>query len=126
MARRGSRPIIFVCSDISITGDLISESVIASSQNEAISIFKGKYGQSPKSILGPFYHKKKQILENTRALKFTNEVKKAEYEGWIVNAMMLADPPNHAFLVFLGRIDGKKINIPTGTIVVPCSNLRLI
>lgn len=126
MARRGSRPIIFVCGDVSVAGDLICESIIAPTQAEAISTFKNKYGQSPKTVLGPFYQKKKQILENTRSLKFTNEVKKAEYDGWIVNAMMLADPAYHAFLVFLSRIDGKKMNIPTGTIVVPCSNLRLI
>jgi hypothetical protein len=126
MSRRGSRPIIFVCGGISASGDLIMETITASVQADAVSLFKDKYGSSPKNVLGPFYSKKTQILENTTNLKFTSEVKKAEYNGWYVNAMMLKDPVNHAFLIFNGRIDGKQMAAPKGTIVVPCSSLRII
>ena len=42
----------------------------------------------------------------------------------IVNAMFLKEPESHAFLVFIKRIDDKKIPFPKGTIVVPISDLR--
>lgn len=126
MSRRGSRPIIFVCGGISDAGELIMESIPASVQTEAISLFKEKYGNNPKSVLGPFYKKRTQILENTTSLKFTNDIKKAEYNGWIVNAMRLAEPINHAYLIFISRLDDKKMIAPKGTVVVPYSNLRII
>ena len=126
MSRRGSRPIIFICGSLSTTGDLIMESVNASVQADAISLFKDKYGFAPKTILGPFYQKRKQILENTINLKFTNDIRKAEYDGWIVNAVRLVEPDNHAYLIFSNRIDNKKMTLPKGTVVVPYSNLRII
>lgn len=126
MARREARPIIFVCAVISHEGELVIDSIVASKQEEAISIFKEKYCIAPSSILGPFYRKKTQVINNTTSMKFTNTIKKAEYNGWLVNAIFLSDPENQAYLVFIKRIDNKKITPPQGTVIVPILNLRII
>jgi hypothetical protein len=115
-----------VCIGISDSGDLISKEIFAASTKEASSLFSEQCGIAIKNIHGPFYKKKAQVLENTRTLKFSSEVKRAEYNGWIVNAMILIEPADHAFVVFFNRIDGVKAPKPQGTIVVPVSNLRII
>lgn len=126
MSRRGSRPIVFVCGSLSTTGELIMETITAPVQKEAVSLFEKKHGAPPQNVLGPFYSKRTQVLQNTTNLKFTNEIKKAEYNGWLVNAMILKDPADHSFLIFTGRVDNKLITAPKGTIVVPNSSLRII
>lgn len=98
----------------------------ASSPEEASSLFVEHYSVSPKEILGPFYKKRAQVIENTRTLKFSNQTKKAIYNDWMVNAFLLKEPENQAYLVFIKRIDDKKLPIPKGTITVPISDLRFI
>jgi len=124
MARRGSQ--VFVCATVTKDGDLITEVISANSPEEATQKFQEKFSEDPKSILGPFFKKKAQVLENTRRLKFTNQNKKAIYNEWIVNAFMLKEPENQAYLVFIKRVDDKKMPLPKGTITVPVSDLRFI
>jgi hypothetical protein len=125
MGRRISRPIYFVCC-ASSDGDLIAKTIQSVSLNEAIEIFKKEFLISPQQSFGPFYKKRNQILEKTRELNFTNECKKAEYNGWLVNAFILKIPEGQAYLVFVKRLDGKKIPIPQGVITVPISELRIL
>lgn len=124
MEKRGARSTYFVCCGISGDFKLCSEIIKASEQSEASNIFTEMHGFEAQDVMGPFYKKKTKILENTRTLKFANETKQAEYEGWNVNAFLLKEPENHAFLIFMNRIDDKKISPPSGTIVVPISCLR--
>jgi hypothetical protein len=124
--RRTTRPIFFVCAAIAEPGDLIIKMILATSQQEAMELFKKEFFIPPQEILGPFYKKRTQILETTRTLKFSNQTKKAIYNGWIVNAFMLKEPIDQAYLVFIKREDGKKIPSPKGTITVPISELRFI
>lgn len=126
MSRRRSRPIYFVCCASNSDGDLIAKTIQAVQVGEAIEIFKKEYSLLPQQSFGPFYKKRTQILEQTRELKFTNEIKKAEYNGWVVNAFMLTVPENQAYLVFVKRVDGKKIPVPQGPITVPVSELRIL
>ena len=125
MSRRHARQIFYVCSCIK-DGELVSVMIAAKSPDEAHSVFLQQYSVAAKTVLGPFYKKKSQVLEVTRSLKFTNKVKKATYNGWLVNAMTLSDPPDQAYLVFIKRVDDKKVPTPKGTIVVPFSDLRFI
>lgn len=124
--RHRSRPIYFVCCASTLDGDLIAKTIQASAVNEAIEAFKKEFDVPPQQSFGPFYKKRTQILEKTRELKFTNECKKAEYNGWLVNAFTLKLPEDHAYLVFVKRLDGKKLPLPKGTITVPLSELRMI
>lgn len=126
MLRKGPRPTFFVCASLSPDGDLIAETVAGASPNEASEKFSEKYSVKPQTILGPFFKKRAQVLENTRTLKITNEVKKAIYNDWIVNAFILKEPENQAYLVFIKRVDEKKLPTPKGTITVPISELRFI
>jgi len=126
MSRRHSRPTYFVCSAIDFDGNLQSKTILANSVNEAIDLYKKEFYLSPQETFGPFYKKRTQVIENTRELKFTNIIKKASYNNWIVNAFFLSIPENHAYLVFVKREDNKKITIPKGTIVVPVSELRIL
>lgn len=119
------RPIYFVCAAIN-GGDLICKTIQAVGVNEAIEAFKQEFSIAPQQSFGPFYKKRTQIMEKTRELKFGNQCKKAEYNGWLVNAFFLEVPADQAYLVFLKRMDGKKLPIPKGTITVPVSELRIL
>lgn len=126
MSRRGTRQIVFVCIGFSIKGDLVSKIISASSPEEAESFFLEENQFKAQEILGPFYKKRTRVLENTRSLKFTNEVKKATYNEWFVTAFLLRDPENQAYLLFNKRVDGKKSPSPKGIITVPLSDLRFV
>lgn len=120
-----SKPIVFVCVGI-IENNLIAKTITAASKDAAISIFIDQYHNPPNDVLGPFFEKKSQIVEPGKVVKFSNQTKKAVYCDWLVNAMMLTDPPNKAFLIFIKRIDGRKMKVPTGNITVPINDLRFI
>lgn len=126
MNKRGPRPVFFVCigSDIEKSSDFVSKVIQAVSQEEAASLFFEQTGIKTKTIHGPFRPKRAQVVENTRTLKFATEQKRAWYNDWEVNALFLKEPENHAYLVFIKRVDGKKQSAPKGTIVVPISDLR--
>ena len=126
MSKRGPRPVVFVCigNDREKTGEFVSKVIQATSQDEAASLFLEQTGIKIKTIHGPFRPKRAQVMENTRTLKFANEQKRALYNDWEVNALFLKEPENHAYLIFLKRVDGKKQPAPKGTIVVPVSDLR--
>lgn len=126
MSRRGSRQVFFVCASVSDNGELLTQIVPASSPNEASRFYEQKYTHMPRQIMGPFYKKRAPVLENTCVLKFTNETKRAQYNDWLVNAFILKEPENQAYLVFIKRLDDKKMPMPNGTITVPISELRFI
>lgn len=124
-SRSGPRPIIFICiGDYPDKPGFISKVIQAVSQDEAASFFYEKTGLKTKVIHGPFRPKRAQVIENTRTLKFADEQKMARYHDWEVNALFLKEPENHAYLVFIKRIDGKKQPAPKGTVVVPVSDLQ--
>lgn len=124
MDRKGRRQIVFVCATIGETQELIIDIIPAASTEEAASLFIEKYKIKTQSILGPFLKKKTKILETTRLLKFDGQPRQAVYDGWIVNAFLLKEPQNQAFLIFLKREDEQKKQPPKGTIIVPISDLR--
>lgn len=125
MSRRHAREIVFVCSSVSDKGELISQIIPGKTPGEASAQFKEQNSLNAQTVLGPFYKKKQQVLETTRSLQFANpQFRKAEYNGWLVNAFVLAEPANQAYLVFLKRVDDKKLPMPKGTIIVPLSDLR--
>lgn len=128
MSKREPRPVFFVCAAINVEKtDVISKVIQAVSQNEAGSLFLEQAGVKASVIHGPFRPKKAQVIENTRSLKFTNEPQKqAFYNDWEVNAFVLKEPKEHAYLIFIKRIDGKKQSPPNGTIIVPISDLRFV
>ena len=121
-----NRWIFFVCCSISSGGELLSYVIPASTPEEASDLFLNQYSVKAQSILGPFYKKMTRVLETTRSLKFSSIIKKAQYNDWLVNAFLLKDPPEHAYLVITGRTDNKTISFPKGTIVVPISDLRFV
>jgi hypothetical protein len=124
--RRGSRQTIFVCVGITDTHDLITKIIVAQSPKEATDLFVEQFEIQPKEVLGPFYKKKAQVIENTRILKFSNQIQRAIYNDWLVNAFFLLEPENQAYLVFIKRVDDKKLPPPKGTITVPISDLRIV
>ena len=123
MKNKSVRKIVFVCSAID-NGNLISKIIVADNPANAASLFLEQNKISPKEILGPFYKKRARVIQSTRTLKFTNESKKAVYDNWLVNALLLKEPEDHAFLVFIKRLDDKKVSSPKGTVVIPISELR--
>ena len=61
-----------------------------------------------------------------RYLKFDKEAKRAIYDGWLVDAFLLKEPVDTAYLVFIKREDGRELPIPKGILIVPVSNLRFL
>ena len=126
MTRKGPRQVVFVCASVAQDGVLVTEIIPANSPADATQIFSDKHQHAPKTVLGPFFKKRARVLENTRSLKFTNQTKRAIYNDWVVNAFLLKEPENQAYLVFIKRVDDKKLPAPKGTITVPVSDLRFI
>lgn len=126
MNKKGPRATIFVCVAIDDNQNLITKIINSSSEKEAIDLFTVKFNMSPQEVLGPFFKKRAKIIEEKTSLKFSNQTKKAIYNDWFVNAFLLIEPIDHAFLVFIKRTDNKKVPSPKGTITVPISELKFI
>lgn len=118
------RKTVFVCSSVTAQGTLINKIISADNSSEAADLFFQQNNIKAQEILGPFY--KKKVCSTDKYIKFTNKSNKAVYDNYLVNAFMLSEPENHAYLVFIKRIDDKKLPLPKGTIVVPLSDLRLL
>lgn len=118
---------IFVCIGLKDNFNIISKIVEAESVIEASTKYEEEFNAKPKEVLGPFFKKKIQVLENSAVIKFSNnQFSKAVYNDWAVNAFMLENPPDHAYLVFINHMHNKKNIAPKGTVVVPISQLRFI
>ena len=126
MSRRTARPIFFVCAALSESGKLVSKMIESESPGDASQKFEEEYKVKPQDVYGTFYKKKTQVIETTRALRFSNINKRAIYNDWLVNAIFLKEPENHAYLVFIKRADDKILPSPKGTITVPLSDLRFL
>ena len=126
MSKRGPRPVVFVC--IAGNGNVFVSKVIqATSQDEAARLFLEQTNLEMKTIHGPFRPKRAQVIENTRTLRFSDKKQqKAIYNDWEVNVLFLKEPEDNAYLIFLKRVDGKKVPSPKGTIIVPISDLRFL
>ena len=124
--RTGRRQTVFVCVALSNSGSLITRILAAETPKDATEVFKQENSFPPQEVLGPFYKKRSQVIENTRILKFAGKTVKASYNDWIVDAFLLSEPEDQAYLVFLKRCDGKTSPVPKGTIVVPVSDLRIV
>lgn len=120
------RQLFFICAGVSSTNDLHTVSIEAFSVEEAINKFNVEFGFKPKDVLGPFYQKRTKILANTIAVKMSPDWENAEYNGWNVRANILREPKNYAFLLFNNRKDGKNLQKPSGTIIVPIHDLRML
>lgn len=125
MVKKGPRQTIFICASI-IEGDLVTEVISSASTSDASQKFLEKHSHLPLNILGPFYKKRSHIINNVKVLKFTNQNKKAIYNDWFVTAFLLKEPVNYAYLVFIKRVDDKKMPLPKGAVTVPISDLRFI
>lgn len=126
MSKRGPRPVVFVCigTNPEKPNGFVSKVIQAVSQDEAASIFLEQTKMKAQTIHGPFRPKRAQVLENTRSLKFSDQSRKAIHNDWEVTAFLLKEPENHAYLVFIKRVDDQKVPAPKGTIIVPISELR--
>lgn len=124
--RKGTRQTVFVCATITDNNELLTQIIATESPKEAADIFLKQTSFPVKEVLGPFYKKKTQVIENTRVLKFSNQTRKAIYNDWLVDAFLLQEPENQAYLVFIKRVDDKKLPSPKGTITVPITELRFM
>lgn len=122
--RKGARQTVFVCVAISDNNELVTRIIPAESPKDAADLFIQQVSLQPKEVLGPFFKKRAQVIENTRILKFTTQRKRAIYNDWVVDAFLLQEPVNQAYLVFIKRVDDKKLPPPKGTITVPLTDLR--
>lgn len=119
---------LFACSAI-LSNKLICETVEAVSLEDSAKIFAEKYGIVPENTQGPFTGRvRNKIIKCEKVLKFcSSQPRKAIYEDWIVNAFLLSEPIDHAYLIFIGKVNGEKTPFPKGTMnIVPLSTLRFI
>lgn len=123
------RKLVFVCVGLESIGKIVSHEVVARTSQEAFQQFLSLTGINADAIHGP-YRPRKQITSPDKpketTFRFSDQVKKASYNGWEVNACLLQEPIDHAFLIFIKRIDGKKQAAPKGSVVVPLTDLRTL
>lgn len=127
MARqiKQKRDTFFVCSAI-LHGEIIQRTIEAVDFSTARKSFEDNEKIFPTVITGPFFKKRGLDQECFQNLKFTGTSKKAIFEGWEVNAQLLLEPKNTAYLFFKRRIDGKNVSQPDGHVIVDVNNLRFI
>lgn len=123
MGKKGPRTTVYVCCALS-ENKIISKTVEADNSEEAMNTFEIDNGVKAQIIHGPFFQKRAGVLDNTREIKFTGTSKRGIYKDWIVNALLLKDPVNSAYLLFDKRVDGRKMPKPTGTFVIQVDELR--
>ena len=104
---------------------IVSKVIKATSEKEAASFFTEITELTAEIIHGPF-RPKRMAVDNNRELKFSSKSMKAKYNDWEVNAMYLNEPKDHAFLIFVKRLDGKSSPAPKGNVVIPTSLLEII
>ena len=115
----------FVCSAIK-QHMLLVRTIEATTFSDARKNFEITEGIYPGVISGPFFKKRGCDQECYEGLKFAGTSKKAIYEGWVVNAQILLEPENCAYLFFKKRVDGKDVKQPDGHTIVDVQNLRFI
>lgn len=116
--KKGSRKTLFVCSAYDNSKkQLISKAVEADTRDSAVSSFKDQNSIDAEIILGPFFLKKTNVLNQEINIKFSGESKKAIYNDWYVKAMMLSHPNEFAYVFYDKRIDDKKAQKPVSNLV---------
>ena len=124
MINKKAKQTCYVCS--AIKENLISEILLASSIEEANSLFKSKFGLPPQIVLGPFFKKRVKSTQIETSIKFDGKPRKASYNGYIVNAFLLKEPSDSAFLIFVKSIDDQSKQLPKGTVIVPLNDIRFL
>jgi hypothetical protein len=98
------RKYYFTCASV-VDGKLAAETYFVENRDDAFSLFKESYKCAPLFLEGPFYRKleknKKKI--NFNNIKLSNKSVKAIYNGNQVKAIMLSEPENYAFLIYLNN-----------------------
>lgn len=121
---RTSKPKVFICLGL-LEGKIVAEPILIVSADEAKEQYINRYGVAPEKVLGPYLNPKK--IEHEKILRFvSHQSQKAMYNDWLVNAFLLHDPPDHAYLIFVKKIDDVSAVPPKGTIIVPIQDLRFI
>lgn len=114
----------FVCSAIS-DGKLISETMEAKTSREAKRLFVQQFSYKPGTVVGPFFKKNQTIEEKIPTMQFSKVNKPAEYQDWKVNAFLLENPVDSAFIFFQSKKDGSSNPKPQSKIV-PIEELKFI
>lgn len=119
------KDIVFVCSAIN-QNKLINKIIVAVSLEEAATFFYEEFNLQPQEILGPFYKKTVKEIKEEKPKEFilSSKNEKAIYNNWLVNAFYLKDQMDYAYLVFIKRIDGKKVAMPKEKTIVKISELK--
>ena len=120
------RDVYFICSAIDLNNRLISESIIASSSDEATNVFNKKYLINPEIIHGPFYKKRSSYEKTHGKIIFNGASYKAMYNGWIVNAFELLEPKDKVFLVFIKCLEKSNFSVPKDKFIIPISEIEKI
>ena len=101
--------------------ELITDTIKASSKEEALVMFKNTRLIDPIKIIGPFSDKVVKI--DLSQIKFKNNKPiRAYYENFVVNAFILSDPEDYAYIVYLDDCVDRKNKLE----IIPTYNLRFI
>jgi len=120
-----SRKVVFVCCGI-VEEKSVSNTIEASSSEEALQKFEETNKVKAESCHGPFVTKKVIQKEKYTSVAFSGENKNAIYDDWYVKALFTNEPHNCAYLLFDKRVDGKQAQKPQGTFIVKRDYLKEI
>lgn len=87
-----------------------------------------KYGSSNSNIIlyGPYYKKKVYEYKYINNAVFSGKTMKCKFKGWLVNAFILKEPKDHAYLLFSKKIEENGWDEPKNKIVVELDLLEKI
>lgn len=118
------RKYYFTCASV-IDNRLAAEIYFVETRDDAFLQFKNKHGCAPLFLEGPFYKKieknKKKINPNN--IKLSNKSIKALYNGNQVKAIILTEPEDYTFLIYLNNKNNPSDKSPT---IVHISELKEI
>ena len=117
------KTIIYVCSALD-NQRLLSHQISAGNITEASKIFTQQYGIVPQTIHGPFFAKRRGVMDKTRNIQFSGSSMNAVYDGWLVSALLLKEPAGSAFLLFDRKVDNSQASKPIGTFIVNIETLQ--
>ena len=115
--KKNKKSYYYTCCSV-IEGNLVAETYFIPSREEAYNMFEQKHGIKPTFMDGPFYRKleknKKKVKTNN--VQLTNKIISGLYKGFSVKAVLLKEPENYAYIIFIDCKD-KSINIKENNIV---------
>lgn len=124
MKTKNRKKYFFTCAAI-INQNLVAETYFIESREDAYREYEIKHGICPQFLDGPFYRKleknKREVQKNN--IKLTNKIVRGMYKDYVVKGVVLKEPKDYIYLIFVDNKD-KNTNVINGSNIVHVSEIK--